>query len=70
MSFKENYYTAIVICQHQETGITHSSGKKYRDIPKHKTDPFLKFVRGKFNSAVYVNFYHASDKTFSHRENL
>jgi hypothetical protein len=61
MSYKANYYTAIVAV---EIFAGQFEFKKYRDIPIVKTGAFESFVKGKFSAARHINYYRSDTKEF------
>ena len=60
MSWKQNYYSAIVVVRFRGT----LSFKKYRNIKKTKREKFEDFLRKEFKGYRYVNYYERDTKLF------
>ncbi len=62
MSYKVNYYSAIVAVE-VLPGVFEF--KKYRDIPISKTGAFESFIKTKFAGARHINYYSSATKEFA-----
>lgn len=61
MSWRNNYYRAIVVTYHLDA----TEFKKYSTIAKTREAAFIDFVKKKFPEADHINFYTKENDPFT-----